>query len=50
MVVEGECGREPVSDTTDYLEPIFGRDRVNVKNDYLNFFYHYKKILILIIN
>ena len=43
MVVEGGCGREPVSDTIDYLEPIFGRDQVIVKNDYLNFFTIIKK-------
>jgi hypothetical protein len=44
MVVEGESGQEPVNDTTGYLEPIFGRDQVIVKNDYLiNFFTIIKK-------
>lgn len=33
MVVEGENGQELVSDIIDYLEPIFGRDQVIVKND-----------------
>src|SRR5207248_5097923 len=42
MVVEEMCGQELVNDIIDYLEPIFGKDQVNV-------FYHYKKILILII-
>ena len=44
MVVEGEYGQELVNDIIDYLELIFGKDQVNVKNDYLI------KILILIIN
>jgi len=44
MVVEGENGQELVNDTIDYLEPIFGKDQVNVKNDYLiNFFTIIKK-------
>jgi hypothetical protein len=45
MVVEGEYGRELVKDTIVYLEPIFGKDQVNVKNDYLiNFFTIIKNI------
>ena len=44
MVVEEVCGQELVNDIIDYLELIFGKDQVNVKNDYLI------KILILIIN
>ena len=44
MVVEGENGQELVNDIIDYLEPIFGKDQVNVKNDYLiNFFTIIKK-------
>ena len=35
MVVEGEYGQELVNDIIDYLEPIFGRDQVIVKNGYL---------------
>jgi hypothetical protein len=33
MVVEEVCGQELVNDIIDYLEPIFGKDQVNVKND-----------------
>jgi hypothetical protein len=45
MVVEGENGQELVNDIIDYLEPIFGKDQVNVKNDYLiNFFTIIKNI------
>ncbi len=33
MVVEGEYGQELVNDIIDYLEPIFGKDQINVKND-----------------
>ena len=44
MVVEEEYGQELVNDIIDYLEPIFGKDQVNVKNDYLiNFFTIIKK-------
>ena len=34
MVVEEVCGQELVNDIIDYLEPIFGKDQVNVKNDF----------------
>ena len=45
MVVEGENGQELINDIIDYLEPIFGKDQVNVKNDYLiNFFTIIKNI------
>jgi len=44
MVVEGEYDQELVNDIIDYLEPIFGKDQVIVKNDYLiNFFTIIKK-------
>ena len=44
MVVEGEYGQELVNNIINYLEPIFGKDQVNVKNDYLiNFFTIIKK-------
>ena len=33
MVVEEVCGQELANDIIDYLEPIFGKDQVNAKND-----------------
>ena len=45
IVVEREYSQELVNDIIDYLEPIFGKDQVNVKNDYLiNFFTIIKNI------